>query len=117
MTASRCLCQFHRDVHFTNLTRDCYQTLGVHGYNAVDANTSQTGHYYHPFYSRILSMDANREQLDARFPKPVLLPSSIVPNPARQAGWTYGSTQAVLECLKDNHHRFHIFFGDMGFHK
>lgn len=60
---------------------------------------------------------ANTEQLDARFPKPAFLPSSVVPSPVRKAGWTYESTKAVLECLKNNHLRFHCFFNDNGFHK
>ncbi|EKM51648.1 uncharacterized protein PHACADRAFT_212279 [Phanerochaete carnosa HHB-10118-sp] len=61
-------------------------------------------------------MDASPEQLNARFPKLALVSPSIVSSPTRLAGWTHESTQAVLECLKDNHQRFHIFFQDGGLH-
>ncbi|EKM48961.1 uncharacterized protein PHACADRAFT_265953 [Phanerochaete carnosa HHB-10118-sp] len=57
-------------------------------------------------------MDASSEQLNVRFPKPALVPSSIVSTPTIHAGRTPESTQAVLDCLKDNHQRFHI----LGFH-
>ena len=62
-------------------------------------------------------MDATPEQLNLRFPKPISPLPTVVTNPTRHAGWSHESTKAVLDCLKDNHHRFHIFFNDKGFHK
>lgn len=67
-------------------------------------------------------MDATREQLNALFPHPgdADLPNVVarrVPGPVRQAGWTDESTHAVLTLLKENHHRWHIFFNDQLFHK
>ncbi|GJE99831.1 hypothetical protein PsYK624_161040 [Phanerochaete sordida] len=61
-------------------------------------------------------MDASSEQLNLRFPTPSSPPVSIVPHPAVHPGFTHESTKAVLDCLKDNHKRFHIFFNERGFH-
>ncbi|EKM48588.1 uncharacterized protein PHACADRAFT_266276 [Phanerochaete carnosa HHB-10118-sp] len=61
-------------------------------------------------------MDASSEQLNIRFPKPTIVSSSIAPIPTIDPGRTPETTQAVLDCLKDNHQRFHIFFNDWGFH-
>lgn len=63
-------------------------------------------------------MDANFEQLKALFPTPEPdFPTLVVPNPTRHAGWTHESTEAVLNLLRDNHHRWHIFFNENKFHK
>ena len=63
-------------------------------------------------------MDATSEQLKALFPTPDPdFPTPVVPNPTRQPGWTHESTEALLNCLRDNHHRWHIFFNEKKFHK
>ncbi len=61
-------------------------------------------------------MDASPEQLDTLFPTPRPSPPSDFA-PDRHPGWDNESTETVLELLKDNHKRWHIFFNDMKFHK
>lgn len=63
------------------------------------------------------TMDATPEELDALFGWPSTLPSTVVPGPLRQAGWSHESTHEVLALLKDNHQRWHIFFNQQHFHK
>lgn len=60
-------------------------------------------------------MNATQEQLDALFPTPSPSPSGIAPT--RLPGYDCQTTETLLELLKDNHKRYHIFFNDMGFHK
>lgn len=67
-------------------------------------------------------MEATADQLNALFPYPKdtnvpKSPGTQVPGPVRQAGWTDASTKAVLELLKDNHQKWHIFLNDRLFHK
>lgn len=60
-----------------------------------------------------------KETLDALFPLPPPFAAmkgknhSILPAP----GQTADSAQALVELLKENHKRYHIYFNDMGFHK
>ena len=61
-------------------------------------------------------MNASQSQLDSLFPTPPPLPPSDVA-PTRLPGWSSDSTEAVLELLKDNHKKWHIFFNDKKFHK
>ncbi|KAI0085243.1 hypothetical protein BDY19DRAFT_1059708 [Irpex rosettiformis] len=66
-------------------------------------------------------MTNTSQRLTALFPhlrSPAALSAAAthVPVPHRQAGWTYESTKTVLELLKDNHQKWHIFFNDRGFH-
>ncbi len=49
------------------------------------------------------------------FPAPSHAPSLHAPS--RLPGADDASTKALLDVLKDNHERWHIFFNDMGFHK
>ena len=63
-------------------------------------------------------MDATTEQLKALFPTPDTEDvSGVVRNPTRYPGWSSESVKGLLECMRDNHHRFHIFFNERGFHK
>ncbi|KAG6839980.1 hypothetical protein H0H93_004856 [Arthromyces matolae] len=49
------------------------------------------------------------------FPVPSApLPSLLIPK--RWPGISLESTEALLDVLKDNHTRWHIFFNDSGFH-
>ena len=61
-------------------------------------------------------MNASAEKLDALFPTPRPSPPTDFA-PDRHPGWDSDSTETVLELLKDNHKRWHIFFNDRGFHK
>lgn len=61
-------------------------------------------------------MNATTDQLAALFPTPPTAPISDIA-PSRLAGWTSESTQTVLELLKDNHKKWHIFFNEQKFHK
>ncbi|KAI0337856.1 hypothetical protein BDW22DRAFT_1464375 [Trametopsis cervina] len=60
-------------------------------------------------------MEATADQLAALFPSPHS-PIGPVPVPKLQAGHTHQSTQTVLDLLKDNHKKWHIYFNDRGFH-
>ncbi len=60
-------------------------------------------------------MNTTQEQLDALFPTPSPPLGGIAPT--RWPGYDSESTRTLLELLKDNHKRWHIFFNDMGFHK
>lgn len=62
-------------------------------------------------------MDAPPETLKALFPLPSAAPRNIRFTPAPLPGLTFDSAQAVLEDLKDNHRKRHIFFNDKHFHK
>lgn len=63
-------------------------------------------------------MDATPDELKALFAAPPPdAPASVVPPPARHAGWTHASTEALLANLRDNHQRWHIFFNEKQFHK
>lgn len=63
-------------------------------------------------------MDATAEQLTTLFPTPHTdVVSAVVRTPTRYPGWSSESVRALLECMRDNHHRFHIFFNERGFHK
>ncbi|KAI0085244.1 hypothetical protein BDY19DRAFT_1050723 [Irpex rosettiformis] len=66
-------------------------------------------------------MTNTSQQLTALFPhlRSPATPNAAatrIPVPHRQAGWTYESTKAVVELLKDNHEKWHIFFNEKGFH-
>ena len=61
-------------------------------------------------------MNATAEQLDALFPTPPSSPP-VSFAPTRNPGWDHRSTETVLELLKDNHKKWHIFFNDLKFHK
>ena len=67
------------------------------------------------FYRSFLTMNATQEQLDVLFPTPSPSPTGIAPS--RFPGYDCRTTETLLELLKDNHKRWHIFFNDMGFHK
>ena len=67
-------------------------------------------------------MEATPSQLDSLFPHPshatrTHLSTGRIPGPVPQAGWSEESTKAVLELLKDNHQKWHIFFNEKRFHK
>ena len=61
-------------------------------------------------------MNATTADLDALFPIPPADPP-FPASPSKNPGYSAESTQTVLECLKDNHKRWHIFFNDLHFHK
>lgn len=78
----------------------------------------QTNPSHKHFHTRFIDMDATTEQLKALFPIPEPdFPSVVVRNPTRYPGWTIESTKALLDCMRDNHRRFHIFFAGKIFHK
>ncbi|CAL1702716.1 unnamed protein product [Somion occarium] len=61
-------------------------------------------------------MDTSPETLTSLFPVPSPSPKNFGLVPTRIPGLTYDSAQALLECLKDNHRKRHIFFNDRHFH-
>ena len=61
-------------------------------------------------------MNATQDQLNSLFPTPPPAPPSAVA-PGRHPGWTDESTKAVLDLLKDNHKKWHIYFNNLKFHK
>lgn len=58
---------------------------------------------------------ATKETLNLLFPLPA---TSLQPlAPVLTPGQSADSAEALVEILKENHKRFHIFFNDRGFHK
>jgi len=61
-------------------------------------------------------MEVNNDQLNKLFPKPLPAPTSFPHAPTRIPEATPDSADALVECLKDNHVKQHIFFNERHFH-
>lgn len=57
----------------------------------------------------------DEKTLDALFPLPVTSDQPYAP--VLSPGQSADSAKALVETLKENHRRFHIFFNERGFHK
>ncbi|KAJ3489162.1 hypothetical protein NLI96_g2302 [Meripilus lineatus] len=62
-------------------------------------------------------MNTPEDKLKELFTMPSPAPTNFGLTPGRLPGPTYDSAQALLECLRHNHLKQHIFFNDRGFHK